>query len=178
MQQQNAPLDKRQERRRIVSSENFNRRGFKEAEAEVQGMMVEEFTSDLVKELRENDYTIERNNVVVKLAKSYGFCWGVDRAVALAYEARTFYKDEKIHLTNEIIHNPSVNTRLKDMGMNFLGVKDGAKDFSEVGKGDVVILPAFGATLSEMQVPVAPPRKYATTTAADWLGRSFWMRRA
>ena len=73
-------------------------------------MMVEEFTSDLVKRLRENNYILERNNVVVKLAKSYGVCWGVDRAVALAYEARKFYKDDKIHITNEIIHNPSVNT--------------------------------------------------------------------
>ena len=104
------PIDKHQERRRIISSENFNRRGFKEAEEEVQGMMAEEFTSDLVKQLRENNYILERNNVVVKLAKSYGFCWGVDRAVALAYEARKFYKDDKIHITNEIIHNPSVNT--------------------------------------------------------------------
>jgi 4-hydroxy-3-methylbut-2-enyl diphosphate reductase len=147
-----ARIDKRQERRRIISSENFNRRGFKETEEEVQGMMVEEFTSDLVKELRENNYVLERNNVVIKLAKSYGFCWGVDRAVALAYEARKFYKDDKIHITNEIIHNPSVNNRLRQMDINFIGLKDGAKDFSDVKKGDVVILPAFGASLPEMQV--------------------------
>ncbi len=151
------PIDKRQERRRIISSENFNRRGFKEAEEEVQGMMAEEFTSDLVKQLRENNYVLERNNVVIKLAKSYGFCWGVDRAVALAYEARKFYKDDKIHITNEIIHNPSVNTRLRQMDINFIGLKDGEKDFSDVKKGDVVILPAFGASLPEMQVPAAPP---------------------
>jgi 4-hydroxy-3-methylbut-2-enyl diphosphate reductase len=147
-----SPIDKRQERRRIVSSENFNRRGFKEAEEEVQGMMAEEFTSELVKELRNNNFVLERNNVVIKLAKSYGFCWGVDRAVALAYEARKFYKDDKIHITNEIIHNPSVNNRLREMDINFVGLKDGAKDFSNVQKGDVVILPAFGASLPEMQV--------------------------
>ena len=126
-------------------------------------MMAEEFTSDMVKELRENNFVIERNNVVVKLAKSYGFCWGVDRAVALAYEARKFYKDDKIHITNEIIHNPSVNSRLREMDINFVGVsKDGNKDFSGVNKGDVVILPAFGASLPEMQVlcestPASPP---------------------
>jgi hypothetical protein len=148
---QTKPIDKRQERRRIVSSGNFNRKGFKEAEEEVQGMMVEEFTSDLVKELRENNFVLERNDVVIKLAKSYGFCWGVDRAVALAYEARKFYKDEKIHITNEIIHNPSVNRRLREMDINFIEAKDGSKDFSQVEKGDVVILPAFGASLPEMQ---------------------------
>lgn len=120
-------------------------------------MMAEEFTSDLVKQLRENNYVLERNNVVIKLAKSYGFCWGVDRAVALAYEARKFYKDDKIHITNEIIHNPSVNTRLRQMDINFIGLKDGEKDFSDVKKGDVVILPAFGASLPEMQVPPPPP---------------------
>ena len=149
---QTKPVDKRQERRRIVSSGNFNRKGFKEAEEEVQGMMVEEFTSDLVKELRDNNFVLERNNVVIKLAKSYGFCWGVDRAVALAYEARKFYKDDKIHITNEIIHNPSVNRRLREMDINFIEAKNGEKDFSQVQKGDVVILPAFGASLPEMQV--------------------------
>ncbi len=73
--------------------------GFKDSKQEVEGIMVEEFTSDLVKELRENAYVIERDNVTVKLAKSFGFCWGVERAVAMAYEARTFYKTEKIHVS-------------------------------------------------------------------------------
>ena len=115
-------------------------------------MMVEEFTSDMVKELKENNNVIERNNVVIKLAESYGFCWGVERAVAMAYEARSFYKDDKIHITNEIIHNPGVNGRLKDMGYNFVPVNGGVKDFSDVKEGDVVVLPAFGASLEEMQV--------------------------
>lgn len=94
-----APVDKRAERRRIVANPKFNRMGFKDSKSEVEGIMVEEFTSDLVKELRDNSYVIERDNVTVKLAKSFGFCWGVERAVAMAYEARTFYKDEKIHVS-------------------------------------------------------------------------------
>ena len=117
---QEAKIDKRAERRRIVSGENFNRRGFGETKEEVQGMMVEEFTSDMVKELKENKGVIKRDNVTVKLAEYYGFCWGVERAVAMAYEAREFYKDDTIHITNEIIHNPGVNGRLKDMGVKFV----------------------------------------------------------
>jgi hypothetical protein len=97
-----APLDKRLERRRIVSNPNFNRMGFKDSKQEVEGIMVEEFTSDLVKELRDNSYVIERDNVTIKLAKSFGFCWGVERAVAMAYEARTFYKQEKIHVSTNL----------------------------------------------------------------------------
>lgn len=133
-------------------------------------MMAEEFTSELVKELRNNNFVLERNNVVIKLAKSYGFCWGVDRAVALAYEARKFYKDDKIHITNEIIHNPSVNNRLREMDINFVGLKDGAKDFSNVQKGDVVILPAFGASLPEMQLLDAKGVKIVDTTC-PWVSK-------
>eukprot|EP00960_Hanusia_phi_P054628 762723-Hanusia_phi.AAC.6 len=165
-----AKLDKRAERRRIVASENFNRRGFGETKEEVQGMMVEEFTSDMVKELRENKNVIERNNVVIKLAESYGFCWGVERAVAMAYEARSFYKDDKIHITNEIIHNPGVNGRLRDMGYNFVPVKDGVKDFSEVKQGDVVVLPAFGASLEEMQLLDSKGCRIVDTTC-PWVSK-------
>jgi len=145
-------LDKRKERRRIVSSENFNRRGFAETKEEVEGVMVEEFTSDMIKELKANDNTLIRDNVTVKLATDFGFCWGVERAVAMAYEARSFYQDDEIHITNEIIHNPGVNARIGEMGINFVPAEEGVKDFSKIKAGDVVILPAFGASLEEMQL--------------------------
>lgn len=90
-------------------------------------------------------------DVTFVLAESYGFCWGVERAVAMAYEARNFFPDKKIWVTNEIIHNPLVNENLSKMGFEFVQpTGDGGKDFSGVTKGDVVLLPAFGASVDEM----------------------------
>jgi 4-hydroxy-3-methylbut-2-enyl diphosphate reductase len=149
------PVDKKQRRRQIMQSEKFNRRGFASTKEEAQGLMVGEFSSELLKELRESAYVLERGGLTVLLAKAYGFCWGVERAVALAYEARRQFPDHRIWITNEIIHNPKVNTRLKEMGICFVpehvddqGMRH--KDLSGIAPTDVVILPAFGATLEEM----------------------------
>ena len=145
-------INPRDERRRILKSENYNRMGFKEEKKDVAEMMITEFTSPLVAELRANKGVITRGDVTVKLAEFYGFCWGVERAVAMAYEARSHFPDKTIHITNEIIHNPQVNERLHDMDIQFMDGKDGPKDFGKVNSGDVVILPAFGATIQEMQL--------------------------
>ena len=64
---------------------------------------------DIVKTLKENNYEYTWGSVTVKLAESFGFCWGVERAVQIAYEARKQFPEEKIWITNEIIHNPTVN---------------------------------------------------------------------
>ena len=69
----------------------------------------------------------------------------------MAYETRQHFPTEQIWITNEIIHNPSVNQRLREMNVNFITVNHGEKDFSGVDRGDVVILPAFGASVQEMQ---------------------------
>lgn len=145
-------INPRDERRRILKSENYNRMGFKEEKADVAEMMVSEFTSPLVAELRANKGVIQRGDITVKLAEFYGFCWGVERAIAMAYEARAHFPDKTIHITNEIIHNPQVNERLHDMSINFLEGGIGNKDYTKVDSGDVVILPAFGATIQEMQL--------------------------
>lgn len=142
----------REERRRILGTDNFNRMGFEEEKQEVKGIMVSEFSSPLIAELRANKGVIKRGELTIKLAEFYGFCWGVERAVSMAYEARSHFPDRKIHITNEIIHNPQVNERLQAMDMNFIKNDNGNKDFNVVGSGDVVILPAFGATIQEMQL--------------------------
>lgn len=126
--------------------------GFPDTKEEVEGMMSTEFTSSLITELREAAYIVQRGDITVKLAKAYGFCWGVERAVAMAYETRKQYPDRRIHITNEIIHNPVVNNRLREMDVFFVQQDGLVKDFSKVEFGDVVILPAFGATLEEMQL--------------------------
>ena len=102
-------INPRDERRRILKTDNYNRMGFKEEKKMVEDMMLKEFTSPLVKELRENKGRITRGDVTVKLAEFYGFCWGVERAIAMAYEARSHFPDKTIHITNEIIHNPEVS---------------------------------------------------------------------
>lgn len=113
-------------------------------------------TSGLVAMMRDNGLSADLSeNLTFKLAESYGFCWGVERAVQMAYEARRAYPGKQLHITNEIIHNPSVNKRLLEMGVKFIedrGAENGGKDFSEVGEGDVAILPAFGASVHEMKI--------------------------
>mmetsp|Transcript_4035 Transcript_4035/g.12121 ORF Transcript_4035/g.12121 Transcript_4035/m.12121 type:complete len:444 (+) Transcript_4035:88-1419(+) len=144
-------VSKRQARRAIMSSKNFNRNGFKSQKEGAADLMTTEFTSHLLKEIRDMENTVVRDEVTVRLAKAYGFCWGVERAVAIAYETRTHFPTQKIWLTNEIIHNPLVNRRLSEMGVEFIPQDGMKKDFSGVEEGDVVVLPAFGATLEEMQ---------------------------
>jgi 4-hydroxy-3-methylbut-2-enyl diphosphate reductase len=91
--------------------------------------------------------------VKVYLAKDFGFCWGVERSIALAYEAVEHYPDRTLHITNELIHNPEVNDKLTEMKVNLIEkVGDGKKDFSTIKEGDVVILPAFGASYEEMEM--------------------------
>ena len=108
MSSTSSKLNPRDERRRILKTDNYNRMGFKEEKAMVEEMMSKEFTSPLVKEMRANNGRIQRGDVTVKLAEFYGFCWGVERAIAMAYEARSHFPDKTIHITNEIIHNPEV----------------------------------------------------------------------
>ena len=144
-------MDTRSFKRSLHHSERYNRRGFGLGE-EVAGSLQTAYQSDLVGQLRSNGYQLEQGRLTVRLAEAFGFCWGVERAVAMAYETRRHYPSERIWITNEIIHNPSVNDHLRDMNVQFIPVDGGVKDFSEVASGDVVILPAFGATVQEMQL--------------------------
>jgi 4-hydroxy-3-methylbut-2-enyl diphosphate reductase len=144
-------VDTRAFKRSLHHSERYNRRGFGLGE-EVAGSLQTAYQSDLIASLRTNGYELREGRLTVRLAEAFGFCWGVERAVAMAYETRRHYPSERIWITNEIIHNPSVNAHLREMDVRFIPVEGGVKDFSEVAGGDVVILPAFGATVQEMQL--------------------------
>jgi 4-hydroxy-3-methylbut-2-en-1-yl diphosphate reductase len=144
-------MDTKSFKRSLNHSDNYHRKGFGHGE-EVASTMQSEYNSPLIQTMRDQNYVLKRGNVTIRLAKSFGFCWGVERAVAMAYETRTHFPTEKIWITNEIIHNPSVNQRLKEMEVAFIEAEAGQKDFSGVGQGDVVILPAFGASVQEMQL--------------------------
>jgi 4-hydroxy-3-methylbut-2-enyl diphosphate reductase len=144
-------MDTKAFKRSLQQSENYHRKGFGH-ETEIAGVMNNEYQSNLIQTIRNNNYRIERGDVTIRLAEAFGFCWGVERAVAMAYETRQHFPSERIWITNEIIHNPSVNQRLREMEVGFIDVIDGKKDFSVVETGDVVILPAFGASVTEMQL--------------------------
>ncbi|KAK9286333.1 hypothetical protein L1049_014725 [Liquidambar formosana] len=138
-------------RHNLTRSKNYNRRGFGYKDETLE-LMNREYTSDIIKKLKDNGFEYTWGNVTVKLAESYGFCWGVERAVQIAYEARKQFPEEKIWITNEIIHNPTVNKRLEEMEVQNIPIDSGKKQFEVVDKGDVVILPAFGAAVDEMLV--------------------------
>ena len=144
-------MDTKAFKRSLQKSENYHRRGFGR-EAEIAETLKTEYESSLISQIRANGYTLKRGNVTIRLAEAFGFCWGVERAVAIAYETRQHFPTERIWITNEIIHNPGVNERLKEMQVHFITVENGQKDFSGIEAGDVVILPAFGATVQEMQL--------------------------
>jgi 4-hydroxy-3-methylbut-2-enyl diphosphate reductase len=87
-----------------------------------------------------------------QLHQDFGFCWGVERSIALAYEAVEHYPDRTLHITNELIHNPEVNDKLTSMNVNLVEkLGEGKKNFDSIKEGDVVILPAFGASYEEME---------------------------
>ncbi|MEY2979624.1 MAG: 4-hydroxy-3-methylbut-2-enyl diphosphate reductase [Prochlorotrichaceae cyanobacterium] len=144
-------LDTKAFRRSLHHSDRYNRKGFGLTE-EVSGTMDDAYKSGLIQTIRTNNFSLTHGKVTIRLAEAFGFCWGVERAVAMAYETRKHFPTERIWITNEIIHNPSVNQHLRDMAVEFIDVINGEKDFSGVQDGDVVILPAFGASVQEMQL--------------------------
>ncbi|MEC4893364.1 MAG: 4-hydroxy-3-methylbut-2-enyl diphosphate reductase [Oscillatoria sp. PMC 1051.18] len=144
-------MDTKAFKRSLQKSANYHRRGFGH-QAEITNLLNTEYQSNLIQEIRNNNYRLQKGNVTIRLAEAFGFCWGVERAVAMAYETRKHFPNERIWITNEVIHNPSVNQRLRDMNVQFIPVENGEKNFSVVDSADVVILPAFGASVSEMQL--------------------------
>lgn len=145
-------MDTKAFRRSLNKADNYYRnQGFGEKE-QIAAQMDEEYQSNLIQAIRDQGYSYTQGDVTIKLAKDFGFCWGVERAIAMAYEARQHFPNQRIWITNEIIHNPGVNQRLQDMNVDFIQVIDDVKNFSVVEQGDVVILPAFGASVDEMQL--------------------------
>jgi 4-hydroxy-3-methylbut-2-en-1-yl diphosphate reductase len=116
---------------------------------EVAGVLAENYHSALVQQIKDNEYRFHSGRLTVHLAREFGFCYGVDRAVDYAYQARRRFPDRRVFLTGEIIHNPHVNDRLRSQGIRFLS--DDAEAQNTLAPEDVVILPAFGVTVAELQ---------------------------
>jgi 4-hydroxy-3-methylbut-2-enyl diphosphate reductase len=139
----------------------YFRKGFG-LKSEIQSELDSDYTGHLVDLLKDRDYTLTAGDVTIRLAKEFGFCYGVERAVEYAYQARKKFPDRTIYLAGEIIHNPHVNSKLQGMGITFLmpdagsgkgeaGSGGGHIDFSGVKAEDVVILPAFGVTITDFE---------------------------
>ena len=121
--------------------------------AQVKAPLQKDYKGLIVDFAREHGFTLRAGELTFRLAKEFGFCYGVDRAVEYAYEARTRFPDKRIFITGEIIHNPYVNSRLSEMGIEFLQGPHGTEEkFSPVTADDVVLLPAFGVSTVELDI--------------------------
>lgn len=116
---------------------------------EVAHVLADSYHSELVASIKDNDYRFESGRLRVHLAREFGFCYGVDRAVDYAYQARKRFPDRPVLLTGEIIHNPHVNDQLRAQGIRFL--TDPGESIAALTPQDVVILPAFGVTIELLQ---------------------------
>jgi 4-hydroxy-3-methylbut-2-en-1-yl diphosphate reductase len=139
----------------------YFRKGFG-LRADVLDELAADYSGRLVDELKARDYTLAVGDVTIRLAREFGFCYGVERAVDYAYQARRKFPERRIYLVGEIIHNPHVNTRLRDMGVEILLPQSDKQahdtaaglshfDFSAITPEDVVILPAFGVTIHDFE---------------------------
>jgi 4-hydroxy-3-methylbut-2-enyl diphosphate reductase len=136
-----------------VTEQKYFRRGFRMRE-EVQHLLDRDYRSEVVDRVRENGNVLELDGLLLRLAEEFGFCYGVDRAVDYAFQTREKFPDRRIYITGDMIHNVSMNDRLREMGIEFLSQGfDGRPDekFDSLGPEDVVILPAFGAPVAWVQ---------------------------
>src|ERR1700687_1432593 len=115
----------------------------------VAGMLAENYHSAIVDRIKADAFTYRDGRLTIHLAREFGFCYGVDRAVDYSYQTRKRFPDRAVFLTGEIIHNPHVNEKLRAMGIAFLSDDAGALD--RLQASDVVILPAFGVTMEMLQ---------------------------
>jgi 4-hydroxy-3-methylbut-2-enyl diphosphate reductase len=121
--------------------------------SQVKAPLKNDYEGQIVKFAREHGFQLKVGDLTFRLATEFGFCYGVDRAVAYAYETRARFPDRNIFITGEIIHNPYVNKRLEEMGIRFLSGSYGSDDkFKPVTAEDVVLLPAFGVSTDEMRI--------------------------
>jgi len=140
----------------------------------VQAQVLSHYRSELVERVRASGHVLCAAGLTVKLAKEFGFCYGVERAIDLAYAARKVFPDQPIYILGEIIHNPEVNDQLRDMGIKLLSGAEKEADVSDLKQGDLVIIPAFGVEVSTRQMLEAKGCRFIDTTCGDVM--SVWKR--
>ena len=143
---------------------------------EVHAQVVTHYRSHIVDYLRANGNTLTAGEqLTIHLAKEFGFCYGVERAIDLAYAARKVFPDhQRVLLLGEIIHNPDVNDQLKSMGIQPIASRPKEEDLAQLSPEDVVIIPAFGTEVSTRNAIEAIGCTIVDTTCGDVM--SVWKR--
>src|SRR5215472_12698377 len=142
--------------------------------AAVQAQVLSHYRSDLVERIRANGHILSAGDLTIKLAKEFGFCYGVERAIDLAYAARRAYPDRRIFLLGEIIHNPEVNDQIRRMGIVTIAGKPKDEEINQLRPEDIVIIPAFGTEVSTRKKLEAKGCEFVDTTCGDVM--SVWKR--
>jgi 4-hydroxy-3-methylbut-2-en-1-yl diphosphate reductase len=142
--------------------------------AAVQQQVESHYRSDIVDKVRREGGIIKVGDTTVRLAKQFGFCYGVERAIDLAYAARKVFKDRRLFIVGEIIHNPEVNEQISSLGIKNLMGKNKQAEVSDLQPDDVVIVPAFGTELSILQQIKDRGCQIVDTTCGDVM--SVWKR--
>ncbi len=130
-----------------MEGQKYYRKGFKMRD-NIQHLLNRDYRSEIVDNIRAQGNVLTAGDLTLRLAGEFGFCYGVDRAVDYAFQTREKFPDRRLYITGDMIHNASMNDRLREMGIEFLSQGfDGRPDekFDFLGPEDVVLLPAFGA---------------------------------
>jgi 4-hydroxy-3-methylbut-2-en-1-yl diphosphate reductase len=141
----------------------------------VQAQVLSHYRSELVERVRANGCVLSADSLTVKLAKEFGFCYGVERAIDLAYAARKYFPSDKpIYLLGEIIHNPEVNDQIRNMGIQIISPKPTEDEMKRLHAGDVVMIPAFGTEVGTRKRLEEKGCVLVDTTCGDVM--SVWKR--
>jgi 4-hydroxy-3-methylbut-2-enyl diphosphate reductase len=140
----------------------------------VREQVEQHYRSMIVEKLRQRGGVLKAGGLTIRLAKEFGFCYGVERAIDLAYAARKVFPDQPIYILGEIIHNPEVNEQILAMGIKFLTGPHKSANIDDLTENDIVIIPAFGAETSTMETLKAKGCQTVDTTCGDVM--SVWKR--
>ena len=142
--------------------------------AHVQAQVESHYRSELVERIRAQGGVLQAGKTTVRLAKEFGFCYGVERAIDLAYAAGKVFAGQRIFLLGEIIHNPDVNAQMEALGIRYLAAHPADAEIDALQADDVVVVPAFGAEVSTVEAVKARGCRIVDTTCGDVM--SVWKR--
>ena len=133
----------------------------------VQAEVANHYQSSIVEKVRSRGGILKIRDTTLRLAQQFGFCYGVERAIDLAYASRRVFPDNRIFLIGEIIHNPEVNRQLEEMNIVSLPWREMNEQYDDLDENDVVIVPAFGAPISFMDKVESQGCQIVDTTCGD-----------